>query len=314
MTAALQTTGHERGRNLVDPAALMRISGLELRARIVIEGFLKGIHRSPYHGFSVEFSEYRPYAPGDDVRFLDWRLYARTDRDYVKQYEDETNLRCHMVVDQSRSMGFGSVGYSKAAHAATLAATLAQFLFSQGDAVGLMTFADGIRQHLPPRNRPGHLRRLMLALEQTSDGAATDLGRPLEQVASLVARRGLVVFISDFLAPLPAWERHLGALRARGHEVAVFNVLDPAELAFSFDEPALFRDLESGRHLFLDPTLARGEYQDALRAHLQSIAATCGRLGVDHHLVPTDRPMELALLDFVTGRQRRSGHGAGGRR
>src|SRR5271165_1227069 len=163
-----------RNQTLIAPQALMAIKDLELRARVVVEGFWHGIHRSPYHGFSVEFTEYRQYSPGDDPRYLDWRLYARSDRYYIKKFEDETNLRCHLMVDQSRSMSYGSLAYTKAQYANTLAATLAYFLSLQGDAVGLLTFDERIRDYLPARHRPGHLRHLMLALEKPPAGAATD--------------------------------------------------------------------------------------------------------------------------------------------
>src|SRR4051812_45515174 len=160
---------------LIDPQALMTIRSLELRARAVVEGFWSGLHRSPYHGFSVEFTEYRQYTPGDDPRYLDWRVFARRDRYFIKKFEDETNLRCHLLVDQSRSMGYGSRDYTKAHYAATLAATLGYFLHQQGDAVGLLTFADDVRAYLPARHRAGHLRHLMLALEKPADGRATNL-------------------------------------------------------------------------------------------------------------------------------------------
>src|SRR5256885_13528003 len=155
--------------SLIHPQALMAIRNLELRAKVVVEGFWNGIHRSPYHGFSVEFTEYRQYSPGDDPRYLDWRLYARTDRYYIKKFEDETNLRCHLLVDNSRSMGYGSLPYTKAQYANTLAGTLAYFLYLQGDAVGLLSFDEGLRDYLPARNRTGHLRHLMLALEKPSE-------------------------------------------------------------------------------------------------------------------------------------------------
>src|SRR5687768_2864933 len=180
----------------LDPAVLMSIRNLELRARTVVEGFWHGLHRSPHHGFSVEFTEYRPYSSGDDPRYLDWRLVARTDRYFIKKFEDETNLRCYLLVDHSRSMGFGSRGYTKAAYANTFAATLAYFLSQQGDAVGLLTFDEAVREYLPARNRPGHLRQLMLALDQSPGGEATDLVAPLRRVAELVRKRGLVVLVS----------------------------------------------------------------------------------------------------------------------
>jgi uncharacterized protein (DUF58 family) len=293
-------------RGLVDTAALMKIRSLELRARVVVEGFQRGLHRSPFHGFSVEFTEYRPYVPGDDVRFLDWRLYARSDRDYVKKFEDETNLRCHLLVDQSGSMGYGSLAHDKASYAATLAATLAHFLDGQGDAVGLVTFAARPIETLPARHRPGQLRRLMLLLDRPPAGPSDELGKPLEAAAALVARRGLVVLISDLLAPLGQLERQLGALSASGHEVVIFQVLDPAERTFTFadDSAAVFRDLESGRKLLVEPSSARPAYQRALEAHLGALDAACRRWGIERHLFTTDTPLDLALLAFLGRRGR----------
>src|SRR5271166_2529165 len=179
------TSSFARERSFADPKALMAIRNLELRARVVVEGFWKGLHRSPYHGFSAEFTEYRQYSPGDDTRYLDWRLYARTDRHYLKRFEDETNLRCHLLVDQSPSMTYGSLAYSKADYVRTLAATLAWFLHGQGDAVGLVSFNERVRDYFPPRHRHGHLRQLMLALERPAEGRITNVGEPLRRVAEL---------------------------------------------------------------------------------------------------------------------------------
>src|SRR3954470_3366136 len=169
----------------IDPQTLMSIRSLELRARAVVEGFWNGLHRSPYHGFSVEFTEYRLYTPGDDLRYLDWRVFARSDRYFIKKFEDETNLRCHLLVDQSQSMAYGSLTYTKAHYAATLAATLAYFLHQQGDAVGLLSFDERVRDYLPARRRTDHLRQVMLALEKPAGGRATDLVAPLDRVAQL---------------------------------------------------------------------------------------------------------------------------------
>src|SRR5580698_1362110 len=185
------------GASFFDPAALMAVRNLELRARMVVEGFWHGLHRSPYHGFSVEFTEYRAYSPGDDPRYLDWKLVGRTDRYFIKKFEDETNLRCHLLVDSSRSMTFGTRGYTKADYARTLAATLGYFLAQQGDATGLLTFDERVREYLPARHRPGHLRHLMLALEKPATGSATDLAAPLRRIAELTQKRGLIVLISD---------------------------------------------------------------------------------------------------------------------
>lgn len=305
------TTGVNRtGAGQVDLATLMRIKSLELRAKIVVEGFMSGLHRSPFHGFSVEFTEYRQYTPGDDPRYLDWRLFARSDRYFVKRFEDETNLRCHLLVDLSRSMGFGSLAHTKAQYAVTLAATLGYFLNSQRDAVGLITFDEDVSEYLPARYRPGHLRRLMLALERPVQGRATDLQAPLRKVADLVAKRGLMALISDLLAPIPPLETHLGYLRSRGHEVVLFQVLDPAELTLRFDSPAIFHDVESGRDLYVDPNVVRKQYSARLAEHNAAIHAVCDRLGIEHHLLATDRPLELALFDYLRGRAvRRAGRG-----
>jgi uncharacterized protein (DUF58 family) len=288
-----------------DPKALMAIRNLELRARVVVEGFWSGLHRSPYHGFSVEFTEYRPYSPGEDTRYLDWRLYARSDRFYLKKFEDETNLRCHLLVDQSRSMSYASLTYSKADYARTFAATLAWFLHQQGDAVGLFSFDERVRDYLPARHRHGQLRQLMLGLERQPAGRATNLTEPLRRVAELARKRGLIVLISDLLAPVGELEKHLARLTAAGHELVVFQVLDPNELAFNFQDATLFRDVESEKDIYIDPAAVRASYQRRLREHGEGVEAVCRKLGFAFHRILTDRPLDLALLDFLRSRVRR---------
>lgn len=290
----------------VDPKTLMRLGSLELRARVVVEGFRSGLHRSPYHGFSVEFTEYRPYTAGDDPRYLDWRVLARSDRSYVKKYEDETNLRCHLLLDRSRSMTYGSVGYTKADYAATLAATLAHFLQTQGDAVGLMTFDAGVREFVPARSRAQHLRPLLLAMERPAGGAATDLAAPLDRLLRLIRRRGLVVLVSDFLAPLDRLEEGLTMLAACGHETMVFAVHDPAETSLGFDRPAVFEDLETGRRLTVDPASLAGEYRERFGAHLGRVRAAAERLGLSLAALTTDQPLEHALFAFLQARAQRA--------
>jgi uncharacterized protein (DUF58 family) len=273
---------------------------------VVVEGFWNGLHRSPYHGFSVEFTEYRQYTPGDDPRYLDWRLYARSDRYYIKKFEDETNLRCHLLVDGSRSMEYGSLGWTKAQYAHTLAATLAYFLHQQGDAIGLLTFDESIRDYLPARHRRGHLRQLMLTLEKPAGGRATDLTAPLKRIVELVRKRGLMVFISDLLAPIETLERNLGNLVASGHEVLLFHLLDPAEQKFNFDQASLFRDVETDRDLYIDPSAARKEYLRKLQAHTTSAKQISENLGVGYHQLTTDAPLEFALFDFMRSRMQRA--------
>ena len=294
-----------RPASYIDPPTLMRIKSLQLRAKVVVEGFNAGLHRSPYHGFSVEFSEYREYSPGDDPRYLDWRLYARSDRYFIKRFEEETNLRCHLLVDMSRSMGFGSVGYTKADYAKTAAATLAYFLSSQRDAVGVLTFDEKITGHLPPRFRPGHRHRLMLALDRPLSGKSTDLAAPLERIAEIVTKRGLIVLLSDLLAPVQTLQTRLGYLRARGHEVVLLRLLDPTEETFAFDRPAMFHDLETGRDVYVDPAVAREEYLRRFAEHSEGISRVCNALGIDLYRMTIDRPLELVLFDFLNARLRR---------
>jgi uncharacterized protein (DUF58 family) len=292
-------------KSFIEPQTLMRIRNLELRARVVVQGFWNGMHRSPYHGFSVEFTEYRQYTPGDDPRYVDWKLFARSDRFFLRKFEDETNLRCQLLVDASRSMGFGSVSYTKSDYANTLAATLAYFLSKQGDAVGALTFDEKVRDFLPARNRPGHLRHLMLALEKASAGTSTDLITPLDRAVELARKRGLMVLISDLLATVDRFEASLAALAACGHEVVVFHVLDPAELNFDFGKAALFLDVESGKELYIDPVMARKEYLRKITAHNAGIESVCRKLGAAYHCLTTDRPLELALFDFLRARMQR---------
>jgi len=292
----------------IDPATLMHLKSLELRARYVVEGFMTGLNRSPYHGFSVEFTEYRQYTQGDDPRHLDWRLFARSDRYYIKRFEDETNLRCLMLLDVSQSMNFGSTGYSKSDYARTLAATLGYFLNSQRDAVGLATFSADIEDYIPPRYRVGHLRRILVSLEKASQGTSTHLSRPLEQIAERLNKRGVLVLISDLLAPLETLEISLGSLAARGQEVLVFHTLDPEELQFDFDAPEMFEDLESKNRLYVDPQSIRSEYLKRFGKHLHAIESICSRLGLTYHRMPTNSPLELALPEIVRVRMQSRGN------
>lgn len=288
--------------NYIDPAALMRVKSLELRARMVMEGFWKGLHRSPLHGFSVEFSEYRPYARGDDPRFLDWKVMARSDRAFIKKFEDETNLRAHLLLDRSQSMIYGSVGYTKQEYAATFAATLAYFLMGQNDAVGLTTFDQKVDQHIPARNRPGQLRRLMLQLEKAPAGEGTNLGAAMKGLHELIRKRSLIILMSDLLAPLEELERQIGYLAAGGHDLAIFQIMDRRELDFNFDKATHYRDTETGKDLFIDPDIARDSYLKRFNAHQESVIRLAGRHGVNHQLVPTDEPLERVLFDFVSRR------------
>ncbi len=288
----------------ISPETVIRIKDLELRAKIVVEGFMSGLHRSPFHGFSVEFTDYRQYSPGDDLRYLDWKLFARQDRYYIKRFEDETNLRCYLLVDLSQSMGFRSGEYSKADYAKTMAATFAYFLNRQRDAVGLLTFGDEIKEMIPPRFRSGHLRRLMLALEHSTIGKSTDLAAPLEQVAQTVAKRGMVVLISDLLAPAEQLQKNLRYLRSRGHDVVILRTLDPSEIEFDFSQASMFQDMETGKEIYVDPQEVGREYKQRFEEHENLIKETCDQLGVDYFSITTDQPLEVAMFDLIQARAR----------
>lgn len=293
----------------------MRVRSLDLRVRSVMDGFYNGLHKSPLHGFSVEFSEYRQYTEGDDPRFIDWKIAARSDRYFIKLFEDETNLRCHLVVDNSRSMGFGTTTtdqgktYTKADYAKTLCGCLAYALIEQRDAAGLVVFDEEVDEYIPARFRHGQLRQIYQALEKAEGGKSTDLTKPLERVAGQMRKRGMVIVISDFLAPIDGLERDLGYLASSGHELVVFQVLDPQEVNFEFDEPALFTDLETGEQLYIDPDQTRTSYRKKLEEHLARVKQSCEKLGAVYELTTTDQPLELALTEFFVRRQHQRSSG-----
>lgn len=298
--ASTAATNRARQRWFIDPVAIMQIKSLTLRAKIIVEGFTAGLHRSPLHGFSVEFAEYRPYVIGDDPRNLDWKLLARTDRYYVKQYEDETNRRCYIAIDQSRSMAYGDGSVTKAQYAQTLAATLAYYLHLQRDAVGMMTCGTQSSEFLPPRHRHGQLQQLMHLLEQESDGRDSNLAEGLSRLAGLSRRRGLVVLISDLLTDPESLFQPLGYLRGRGHQVLLLRVLERGEIDLQLPVSSMVRDMESGRELYVDPELARQDYRRRFQTHEQQLIDICHRRGARLFTVTTDQPLDMALLELIS--------------
>lgn len=287
-------------RWFIDPAAIMQIKNLTLRAKSVVEGFTSGLHRSPLHGFSVEFSEYRPYVTGDDPRNLDWKLLARTDRYYVKQYEDETNRRCYIAIDQSSSMAYGTAGYNKADYGRTLAATLAYYLTLQRDAVGILTCGVAEPEYLPPRHKTGHLQQIMRMLESESRGVQSNLGSALSQLASLSSRRGLLVIISDLLTEPESLYQPLGYLRGRGHEILIIRVLDRTEIQFTLEKSTMLRDMETGREMYVDPEAAKAEYKRRFEVHQQQLLDICHRRAARLITVTIDQPLDVALLELIS--------------
>ena len=303
---AIPAAPARRDLRFLDPAVLARLGTMELKARTVVEGFLSGLHRSPYKGFSVEFAEYRQYIPGDDLSTLDWNVYARSDRHYVKKFEEETNLDCHLLLDVSASMAYrGGAPMSKIEYGSVLAASLAFLMNRQRDATGLMAFDHRIVSRLPPGARPGHLHALLLALERLRPGERSDLGRPLQQLAASVLKRSLVVFISDLLHDPEPVLRGLRHLKARGCDVIVFQVLDPNELTFPFKGPSRFRDLESASEITADPSSIRAAYLREMGGLTLRYDRELRGNGIDYVQVDTARPLDFALLAYLSARSRR---------
>jgi uncharacterized protein (DUF58 family) len=290
--------------NWIDMPTLMAIQDLPWRARTIVDGLNPGMHRSPLHGFSVEFSEYRSFSDGDDPRTIDWKLFARSDRYFVKKFEDETNRRCYLVIDQSRSMGFGSLSYTKYEYARTLAATIALHLIRQRDAVGLLTFDAFVGEMLMARFRHGQWKRILGLLERSLSGSDTDIAGPLSEVAQLVSHRSLVVVLSDFLVPIASLRTPLGFLRARRHEVVLLRVLDPQEIDFNMAQPAMVRDAESAREVFVDPVTAKDIYRKNFSDHEIELKQLCESLGIAIETLRTDLPMDAAMVRFLSQRQR----------
>jgi len=284
---------------------LARLGTLELKARAVVEGLLSGLHRSPFKGFSVEFAEYRQYLPGDDLAAIDWKVYARTDRHYVKKFEEETNVDCHLLLDVSASMGYGSRGITKLEYGALLASSLAFLMNRQRDAVGLTTFDDAIVTMVPPSARASHLRSILVTLDRTTLGHRTDVSKPLHVLADGISKRGLVVFISDLLDEPDRVVDGLRHFRFRGSEVIVFHLIDPAELTFPFDRAARFRDVELGDEVMAVPSVVRQEYLDALNAAIERYKRELGSEGIDYRLIDTSTPLEFALVSYLSTRGRR---------
>ncbi|VTS01751.1 DUF58 domain-containing protein [Tuwongella immobilis] len=289
----------------LDPVALGQLKNLALAARRVVEGFYAGQHRSPAKGYSIEFAEHREYTPGVDPRHLDWRVYGRRDKLYVKQYEEETSLRCYLIVDKSASMGYrGSAArLSKLEYASFLAATLSVLMAQQHDAVGLVTVDDRIRTRLPARQGTAHLQTIMKTLEANSPGESTSLSKHLHELAETLQKRALMVILSDLFDDPKELVAAFQHLRHNRNEVIVLQTLDPDEVHFPFDDITRIEDMETGRDVVSDPQAFRKAYLEALQTHLQTIQAGCTRAQIDLALAQTDEPFERFLGNFLVKRQ-----------
>jgi uncharacterized protein (DUF58 family) len=294
-----------REGTFLDPAVVARLGTLELKARTIVEGFLSGLHRSPFKGFSVEFAEYRQYIPGDDLSTIDWKVYARSDRYYVKKFEEETNLDCHLMIDVSGSMAYGSHhAMTKFQYGACLAASLAYLMNRQRDAVGLTAFDERIVSMLPAGSRPGHLRALLLTLDRLEPGHQTNVSKPLHQLADALSKRGMVVLISDLLDDPDAVIRGLKHFQFRGTDVIVFHVLDPDEIEFPFERATRFEDLETSEEVMAVPGAVREHYLREIGTLIDRYRRELGAAGIDYQLLNTKHPLELALLSYLSTRSR----------
>ena len=287
----------------VDPAVLSRISALDLVAKTVVEGFISGLHRSPDFGFSQEFAEYRSYTPGDDLRHVDWNVYARTEKAYLKRYRGETNTTLMVLLDSSASMSFSSTHVTKFEFAKYLASALVYLAHLQRDSAGLIVFHDDVANFIRPSARQGQLMRLLHGIDDAQPGTRTDYRRPFFELQQFLRRRGITVLISDFFEDPERIVETVEPLRFRGNELILFHILDPRELEPSLSNPALLRDMETNDLIEVSPDYARNEYRQKMQAHIESLRHKAQGAGLDYFLLRTDRPLDEALREYFTVRK-----------
>ncbi|HUV38503.1 MAG TPA: DUF58 domain-containing protein [Planctomycetota bacterium] len=287
------------------PETVARFRNMNLAARSVVEGFVSGLHKSPFHGFSVEFAEHREYTPGDNIKYIDWMALARTDRYYVKQFEEETNLRCHLLLDVSGSMGYASSGaLTKFEYGCYLAGALAYLMVRQQDSVGLVTFDNEIVAHIPPRATMSHLNVVLRALEDTTPGSVTRVGNIFHHLAETLKRRGLIIILSDLYDDRREVMRALRHFKHKHHEVIIFHLFDRAELEFPFERLTQFIDMETRQKLQVDPRYVRDEYRRHLDAFINDYRRDCSESHIEYVVTDTSVPFDLMLTAYLSRRKR----------
>jgi uncharacterized protein (DUF58 family) len=294
-------------RKVLDPQVISRLSRLDLVARLVVEGFITGLHRSPYHGFSVEFSEYRPYMPGDPLKTIDWKVLGRTDRHYVKLYEEETNLKAYLLVDASGSMKYASGGLTKSRYAVLLSAALTYLMLLQRDAVGLAVFDDAVRTYIPPRSAQQTLPVVLRELDRISCGGDTDIAAIFHAMAERIQRRGLVIVLSDLMDDPENVLRAVKHFRHKKHEVIVFHILDPGEMRLRAGRETVFVDLETGEELQTQPWRVQGSYEKSMAGWVKRIRLECRQHRIDYVPMDTSMPFADALFRYLVMRKRIGG-------
>lgn len=301
----------ESYRKYLDPLVISKLSNLELKARLVVEGFITGLHKSPYHGFSVEFAEHRQYMPGDDLKYFDWKVYGKTEKSYIKQFEEETNLKSYLLIDISKSMAFSSSdksaqsnNISKFEYALYLSASLAYLMLMQRDAVGLATYDTELRTFIPPSSTKTNFLQLLKALDSIKPNSTTGIAKSLNQIAERVKKRSLIIVISDFFEELKEVVRALRHLHHNKNEVIVFQILDPLEIDF-FDGSAVnLVDIETREEMFSKPSLVRKAYRESLQQFLSEFKSKCLSYGIDYNLLTTSSPFDRALLGYLQKRKK----------
>ena len=295
-------------RKYLDPKVLAKIHRLEVKARLIVEGFITGLHKSPYHGYSIEFAEHREYVPGDDIRHIDWKVFGRTDRFHIKQYEEETNLKSYILLDASESMQYGHAETSKYLYGSYIAAALSYLLLRQQDAVGLSIFDEKVRNFLPPATSHQHFLNIIRELDSQETASKTNLGTILDTFAGQIRGKGLVVIISDMFDEMEHIQKGLRHLRHKGHEVILFHLLDREELTFPFQRTTLFEGLESSDELLIDPRALRKAYLEELENYQTELKRTCRNQAIDYIAIDNGQKLDVALTAYIAlraGRMRR---------
>ncbi|MFI5459265.1 MAG: DUF58 domain-containing protein [Isosphaerales bacterium] len=296
----------ENYQRFLDPQTLASLEGLDLQARMVVEGYVAGMHPSPYHGFSVEFAEHREYVPGDDIRHIDWKVWSKTDKLYLKQYEEETNLLSYLLLDTSESMNYASGNnVTKLQYGQFIVAALAYMILQQQDSVGLVVFDDAVRRYLKPAGQPSQLKELLHLLEVTPAREKSDLGLVFDELADRFKKRGIVAVFSDLFDDVSRIVRGLKHFRHRRHEVIVFHILDPAELDFPFRDTTLFKGLEDMPAILTDPHALKRAYQEEIRSFLKEVEKACRMADIDYVPLRTDQNLDIALSSYLASRSAR---------
>ena len=290
--------------HILTPDIISRLNNLSIKARFVVEGFIVGLHKSPYHGFSVEFSEHRAYGAGDEIRHVDWKLWGKTDRYFIKQFEEETNLKSYLLIDQSLSMTYKSGNVTKLEYAQILAASLGYLMLKQQDAVGLILFDDEIRANIPARSKRSHLNIILSKMQNIKPGPETTIAPVLHKTAEAIKKRGLIILISDLFDDPDEILSGLQHFRYKGHEVVVFHVLDPQELTLDFTQRTRFRDMESGEEIITDPWHIQSDYQKSMVQFFDYMKSMCRQRNIDYIRVSTDSPLDMALSEYLIKRKR----------